>query len=121
MHWCLRLIPGPRAGWVLLPLLLSVGACSPDYPMDKPGTWNIPPGQLGSNDANLRVMIVDPNDLTAGVSADGSEGVEAAPPVQRLVSGRRPALPDTSGTPLGAAGEQTSGSSGQAGTNGVVQ
>jgi hypothetical protein len=125
MHWCLRLIPGLRAGWVLLPLLLSLllslVACTPDYPMDKPGTWNIPPGQLGSNDANLRVMVVDPNDLTAGASAEGSEGTAAAPPVQRLVSGRRPALPDISGTPLGSSGEQTSGSSGQAGTNGVVQ
>ena len=125
MHWCLRLIPGPRASWVLLalllPLLFTLGACTPDYPMDKPGTWNIPPGQLGSNDANLRVMIVDPNDLTAGASAEGSEGTAAAPPVQRLLSGRRPMLPETSGTPLGSTGEQTSGSSGQAGTNGVVQ
>jgi hypothetical protein len=125
MHRCFRLIPLRLAAWVLPPLVLSVlltlGACSPDYPMDKPGTWSLPPGQLGSNDANLRVMVVDPNDLTAGASAEGSEGTAAAPPVQRLVSGRRPALPDISGTPLGASGEQNSSSSGQAGTNGVVQ
>jgi len=121
MHRWLRVMPLLLAAWVLLPLLLSLGACTPDYPMDKPGTWSLPPGQLGSNDANLRVMVVDPNDLTAGASAEGSEGTAAAPPVQRLVSGRRPALPDISGTPLGGTGEQTSGSSGQAGTNGVVQ
>jgi|HubBroStandDraft_1064217.scaffolds.fasta_scaffold1574449_1 hypothetical protein len=129
MHRCVRLIPLPLAAWAappvglpaLLLLLLSLGACTPDYPMDKPGTWSLPPGHLGSNDANLRVMLVDPNDLTAGASADGSEGVEAAPPVQRVVSGRRPALQDTNATPLGSSGEQTSGSSGQAGTNGVVQ
>jgi len=120
MHRWLRVML-PLAAWVLLPPLLSLGACTPDYPMDKPGTWSLPPGAFSANDANLRVMIVDPNDLTAGASAEGSEGTAAAPPVQRLVSGRRPALPDISGTPLGATGEQTSGSSGQAGTNGVVQ
>ncbi len=118
MHRRLRLIPLPL---LLLPLALPLGACTPDYPMDKPGTWSLPPGALSANDANLRVMIVDPNDLTAGASADGSEGMSGAPPVQRLVSGRRPALPDISGAPLGSTGEQTSGSSGQAGTNGVVQ
>jgi hypothetical protein len=129
MHRCLRLIPLPLAALaappvvlpVLLLLLLPLGACTPDYPMDKPGTWSLPPGHLSSNDANLRVMLVDPNDLTAGASAEGSEGNEAGPPVQRLVTGRRPALPDTNGTPLGGTGEQNSSSSGQAGTNGVVQ
>jgi hypothetical protein len=109
------------AAWALPALLLSLAACSPDYPMDKKGTWSLPPGALNSNDANLRVMIANPNDLTTGASEDGSEGTEAAPPVQRLVSGHRPPLPDTSGTPLGSTGESTSASPGSAGTNGVVQ
>ena len=68
----LRLSLLPAAVWMLLPLL---GACTPDYPMDKPGTWNIPLGTLGSNDANLRAMIVDPRDLTAGVSAEAPKAM----------------------------------------------
>lgn len=125
MRHRLRLIVVSLAAWGLLPLalplLLPLGACSPDYPMDKAGTWNIPPGALNANDANLRVMIVDPHDLTTGESAEGSEGTAAAPPVQRLVSGRRPALPEENGIPLGSSGGQTSASPGQAGTNGIVQ
>ena len=121
MHRRLRLTPRAACGLAsCLPLvLLPLGACTPDYPMDKPGTWSLPPGTLGSNDANLRVMVVDPHDLTAGASADGSEGTAAAPPVQRLVSGRRPPLLDTNGTPLGSTEQRTSATSpGAAGTNG---
>lgn len=125
MHRWPRLVLLPLAAWIPLPLLLSLllplGACSPDYPMDKPGTWNLPPGELGANDANLRAMIVDPHDLTEGVAADGSEGAEFAAPVQRLLSGRRPALPAESGTPFGSSGGGMSATPGQAGTNGIVQ
>lgn len=88
--------------------------------MDRPGTWNVPPGTLGSNDANLRAMIVDPRDLTEGAAADGSEGTEAATPVRKLMTGRRPPLPDLNASTL----EQSSGQSaspGTAGTNGSVQ
>jgi hypothetical protein len=108
---------------LLLPLsfLLSLGACSPDYPFDKPGTWNIPPGQLGSNDANLRAMIVDPNDLVTGAAESGSTGTAAAHPVSNLNAGRRPRLPDINGIPLGSSGGQTSGTPGQAGSNGSIQ
>ena len=125
MHRWLRLGHAPQAALVVpslaLTVLLPLGACSPDYPMDKPGTWSLPPGALGSNDANLRVMLVNPQDLTAGQAEDGSPSYAAVPPVQRLVSGRRPPLPDINGVPLGSAGGQTMASPGQAGTNGVVQ
>jgi hypothetical protein len=124
MHRWLRLTLAPLAAVVpplLLSLPLALGACSPDYPMDKPGTWSLPPGALSANDANLRVMIVNPQDLTTGEAADGSDATEAAPPVQRLNSGRRPPLPDISGTPLGTTGAQTSAVPDQAGTNGIVQ
>jgi len=104
---------------LLLPLVvLPLGACTPDYPMDRAGTWNVPPGTLGSNDANLRVMIVDPRDLTEGASADGSEGFEATAPVRRLISGRRPALPNLNASSIDAASTPASGT---AGTNGSVQ
>jgi hypothetical protein len=130
MHRWLRLIRLSLAAWalaawampsVLVLLLFPLGACTPDYPMDKPGTWSLAPRSVNSNDANLRVMIVDPNDLTAGASAEGSEGMEAAPPVQRMISGRRPSLLDTNGAPLGSSGGDAAVSTGSAGTNGVVQ
>lgn len=124
MHRRLSLTLAPRASAVmpalLLALPLTLGACSPDYPMDKPGTWSLPPGALSANDANLRVMIVNPQDLTTGEAADGSDAPEAVPPVRRLNASQRPPLPDINGTPFGSTG-QTSASPVQAGNNGVVQ
>ncbi len=117
MHRWLRLILLPLAAWLLLPLT----ACSPDYPFDRPGTWSLPPDNLGSNAENLRVMVADPNDLTAGASEDGSGGNEAAPPVRRMLSGKRPSLPTISAEPLGSTGAQTSASPGVGGAGGSVQ
>jgi hypothetical protein len=117
MHRWLRLMLLPLTAWSLLPL----AACSPDYPFDRKGTWSLPPGELGANDANLRATIADPNDLTAGAAEDGSVGNEAAAPVRRMVSGQRPRLPTTSGTPLESTDAQMSATPGQAGTNGIVQ
>jgi len=114
-HWR-RLLPLPA----FLSLMLSLGACTPDYPIDRPGTWNIPPGTLGSNDANLRAMIVDPHDLTEGVSADGSEGNAAATPVRKLITGRRPPLANMNASTIDQSSGQ-SASPGTAGTNGSVQ
>jgi hypothetical protein len=109
-RWALRLL----AWWPL-------AACTPDYPMDKPGTWNVPANTLGSNDTNLRVMLVDPHDLIQGASADGSEGTEAATPVRKLVTGHRPALPNMDASTVDTSGGQSSGSAGVAGTNGSTQ
>ena len=77
---------------LLLPLLRRCGAVHTGLPDTSPAP-GILPGPLGSNDANLRAMIVDPRDLTGGVGADGSEGNEAATPVRSLMTGRRPPLP----------------------------
>ncbi len=117
MHRWLRLILLPLTAWILLPL----AACSPDYPLDRPGTGSLPPDNLGSNAENLRAMVADPNDLAAGVSEDGSAGNQAAPPVRKLLSGQRPALPVISATPLGSTGAQTSASPGEGGAGGSVQ
>lgn len=78
---------------VALLLLVSLGACTPDYPMDKPGTWSLPTATLGSNDANLRAMLVNPRDIAAGTGEANSKASEAAPPVDRLLTGRRAPLP----------------------------
>jgi hypothetical protein len=74
-------------------LLLPLVACTPDYPMDKQDTWQ--PPVVGSNEKNLRVMLVNPQDLVAGTGEDNSMGAEAAPPVHRLVTGKRTPLPSS--------------------------
>jgi hypothetical protein len=72
-------------------LLLPLAACTPDYPMDKAGTWQ--PPAVSDNDRNLRVMIVNPQDLVAGTGEDNSTAAAAAPPVHRLLTGHRAELP----------------------------
>jgi hypothetical protein len=76
---------------VSLLLLLTVASCGPDYPIDKPGTWQL--GETGSNDANLRTMVANPRDLTGSTGQRRMIGAEAAPPVRRLLTGRRYPLP----------------------------
>jgi len=85
-----------RSGCHLLGILLVCAACTPDYPLDRPGTWSI--GKVSANDNNLRVMVANPRDLVVGQTASGTVGSEAAPPVGRLVTGKRTALPSLSST-----------------------
>jgi hypothetical protein len=87
--------------------VVGLGACSPDYPFDKPGTWSLgPPGTMNANDANLRAMVVNPNDLVVGVSDRGSLGAEAAPPVKRLFAGTRKELPKSNVLDVQLTGDQ---------------
>ena len=74
-------------------LLLCAAGCTPDYPMDKPGTWHLP--ETSANDANLRTMVADPHDLVEGKGENTTIGVEAGPPVQRLFNGQPYPLPPT--------------------------
>jgi hypothetical protein len=78
-----------RFVWPLAALLAS--GCSSYYPdpYQKPGTWN----PTGDNDANLRAMIVNPRDLVEGEGQDTTTGATAAPPVTRLLAGKRTPLP----------------------------
>lgn len=86
----------------LLPLLLAGCAGNPltGDPMDQPGTW----APSGDNDANLRAMLADPADLLAGVGTPNSLGVEAAPAVGALLSGKRAPLLDEPTSQLGSGG-----------------
>ena len=115
MHRWLRLIRLSLAAWalaawampsVLVLLLFPLGACTPDYPMDKPGTWSLAPGSVNSNDANLRVMVANPHDLVEGTRLDASTGAEAAPPVARLLSGQRYPLPAQNASSIDAVTQQ---------------
>ena len=93
-----------------LPILFALAACAQD-PFDRPGTWSVPLGTPGANDANLRTMIADPRDLTAGTGEENSAGTQAVIPVRRLLIGRRPQLPQSDVSSLraggGAGGPQT--------------
>ncbi len=78
----------------LMLVLLAAGCTDPFV---RPYTWS----PLGNNDANLRVMVADPNDLNTGVEAPGSLSAEASPAVKRLLTGRRHPLPITSASQIG--------------------
>ena len=71
---------------------LLLAACAYD-PIDKPGTWQVPPMGLTSNDQNLRAMVVNPRDLARGHGESTSEGVSAARAARQQLSGNRAALP----------------------------
>ena len=75
--------------WCWLIVIPFLASCSD--PMERPGTWNI--STPHSNDANLRVMIANPHDLIEGTGQSASSGAEAAPPVARLLAGKRYPLP----------------------------
>jgi hypothetical protein len=77
----------PRWYWLIVLVLLA--SCVD--PMERPGTWNISTSH--SNDANLRVMVANPQDLVKGMGQNTSAGAEAAPPVARLLDGKRYPLP----------------------------
>lgn len=72
---------------LLLPVL-SLAACKQD-PFERPFTWTA----TGANDANLRAMVADTRDLTAGRGDTGSVGDEAARPISRMLAGNRAQLP----------------------------
>lgn len=102
-------------------LLLAVAGCDND-PFKAPGTWSLPPTGMGSNDANLRTMVVNPNDLVAGEGEDTSLAPLAARPVELLVTGRRRPLPNVNASDIGVGQQQQQpGMSGAAGGPGPQQ
>lgn len=80
--------------YVALTVLLALAACNQD-PFERPGTWSVPQSVGGANDANLRAMVTDPRDLVAGTGEENSVGSAAVAPVRRLLTGRRPPLPQS--------------------------
>ena len=77
-------------GWLIGAVLLSGCAYDLTDPYQRPGTYR----PFGDNDANLRVMVANPADLVEGSGPAGASGKEAAPPVARLLAGKRYPLPD---------------------------
>jgi hypothetical protein len=104
-------------------LVLTIAGCSAD-PMDKPGTWSLPPAGMTSNDTNLRTMLVNPNDAVAGTGEDTSMGNLSERPVELLVTGRRRPLPSVNASDIGTTGQQQGqqqGTGGGAGAAGLQQ
>jgi len=93
-----------RLSLLLLLCATGCGLDSPDYPMDKPGTWHLP--ETSANDANLHTMVADPHDLVAGKGENTTLGVEAGPPVQRLFAGQRYPLPASNASELNILGAE---------------
>ena len=85
-----------RPRYCLLLLMLATG-CGPLDPFERPYTWS----SSDNNDANLRVMVVNPSDLAAGVDRPGSLSAEATRPVVRLLSGRRAPLSVSNASQIG--------------------
>jgi hypothetical protein len=90
-----------RFGWLMIALLVT--GCSYDMsdPYLRPGTWN----PRADNDANLRAMVANPHDLVAGTGQDANAGAEAAPPVARVLAGKRYPLPAMNASDINIAPE----------------
>ena len=90
----------------LLAVLSLAAGCTPDYPLDKPGTWSLDTTP-SANLTNLRAQVADPRDLAAGQPETTSLGAEAAPPITKLLSGHRAPLPSSDLIQLQLGGEPT--------------
>ncbi|HEY7577620.1 MAG TPA: hypothetical protein VH855_08485 [Acetobacteraceae bacterium] len=73
-------------------------------PYQRPGTYR----PTSDNDANLRVMVVNPADLVEGTGSGVPTGGEAAPPVARLLAGKRYPLPDLNAATVNVTNEPAS-------------
>ena len=78
-----------RFVWPMAALLVAGCSAASFDPYQRPGTWH----PAGDNDANLHAMIVNPHDLVEGEGQATTTGAAAAPPVTRLVAGKRFPLP----------------------------
>lgn len=90
-----------QSRWLIIALLVT--ACAPDTfdPTRRAGTWM----PAGDNDANLRVMLVNPHDLIEGAGQKATVGAEAAPPVARLLAGKRYPLSTVDASAIGASSQ----------------
>ncbi len=105
-----------RIGWLIGALIVS--GCSYDLtdPYQRPGTYN--PG--GANDANLRTMVANPHDLVEGTGQGASTGAEAAPPVARVLAGKRYPLPDLNAASINIFNQQGAAGSCEPGDGAVT-
>jgi hypothetical protein len=95
----------------LLTGLLAGCNATPDYPMDRPGTWQ----PTGANEQNLRAMAVDQDHLRRGVTATTDHGGIGSNAVTRVLTDRRRPLPAIRSDAFGAGDAQQGGGGADAG------
>lgn len=95
-------------------IVLMAAGCGPQYEIDRPGTWR----PTGANEYNLRAMVADRRDLTAGASTTTDRGGGAARAVTRLYTDRRRPLLDVSLSKIAPSSSASQDSSGGAGLGG---
>jgi hypothetical protein len=83
---------------------MLVAACAGDD-FSRPGTWQA----IGVNDANLHAMLADPTHAVRGAAAGSERGQPGSVAIHRLEQGRRPPLPDTRVSRVGATGAAPAG------------
>jgi hypothetical protein len=99
-------------------MLAVVCSCAKD-PFQRPHTWTLPPDGTGANDANLRAMVANPNDLTTGTSDGTGLGHLAVRPVDALLGGHRRSLPTVNASTIGASGMPSGGGAAALGSGGT--
>lgn len=90
--------------------LVSVAACGPMTAdqFERPNTWQA----SGVNDANLRAMLVNPNDMVVGQAAQGSSAILQNAAVTRVLTDKVKPLPKVTTGSSAAGGGDTAGGSG---------
>lgn len=101
-----------RSVLIALAATALLGGCTQYGAWNSAGMWQ----PTGSNSANLRAMVADPNDLSTGRGSHGSPGDEAARAVTNLETGKTPAVASTSSSGRSGAGGMSSGGAGSGGT-----
>jgi hypothetical protein len=81
-------------------LALALSACDRFDPYEREGSWR----PSGANDANLRAMLVEPDELFVGTSERGSDGQMGGVAVERLRNDRVRALPASRLVQIGVSG-----------------
>lgn len=87
---------------IVLPVLLAlaVAACDSVDPFEREGSWR----PAAANEANLRAMLVEPDELFVGTSAHGADGQMGGSAVERLRADRVRPLPASRLVQIGAGG-----------------
>ncbi|PZW48410.1 hypothetical protein C8P66_105159 [Humitalea rosea] len=80
-------------------LLLLLAGCAGGQDYERPGTWHA----TGVNDANLALMLAEPSHAERGVGAATDRADPGIRAVTQLGEGRRPPLPDSRASAIGAA------------------
>lgn len=91
---------------LLVGLGLSLAGCTQYGAWNSPGMWQ----PTGSNEANLRAMVADPQDLVSGRGRNTAPGDEAAQSVSNLESGKTPSLAGGASSGSGSSASSGSGS-----------